>query len=304
VFGQTCGDCRLRFFLQAGHGRGQRPAFPAPSRLEEGDRRSKPGRNSRRGDAKSRAGDTKPRRGTRSRALERAKRACQMNVVCERGKRGFPWCCQTGLNCRPLHYQWSALPLSYGSMQHGERIGPMAATQRGGSCHKVSAHASAGGGSVEENPGLLPSQTWSRPRKSRDYPVREGYCGHLRRGARAVPAHPGRRPRAKPILSFSHLAVWRRDAVRRLWKICGWDRRNSASDEPRSPADGPHEARTWMTDDKDTKQERLARALRENLKRRKAQARQRKPDEPVPSNVNPSNLHEVAIAKDAGEPDQ
>jgi hypothetical protein len=54
-----------------------------------------------------------------------------------------------------------------------------------------------------------------------------------------------------------------------------------------------------MTDDKDTKQERLARALRENLKRRKAQARQRKPDEPVPSNV-----HEVAIAKDAGEPDQ
>ncbi len=26
------------------------------------------------------------------------------------------WCCQTGLNCRPLHYQWSALPLSYGSM--------------------------------------------------------------------------------------------------------------------------------------------------------------------------------------------
>ena len=29
---------------------------------------------------------------------------------------GEGWCCQTGLNCRPLHYQWSALPLSYGSM--------------------------------------------------------------------------------------------------------------------------------------------------------------------------------------------
>ena len=29
--GQTCGDCRLLFLLQAGHGRGQRPAFPAPS---------------------------------------------------------------------------------------------------------------------------------------------------------------------------------------------------------------------------------------------------------------------------------
>src|ERR1700688_3392482 len=29
------------------------------------------------------------------------------------------WCCQTGLNCRPLHYQWSALPLSYGSVPGG-----------------------------------------------------------------------------------------------------------------------------------------------------------------------------------------
>lgn len=29
---------------------------------------------------------------------------------------GVRWCCQTGLNCRPLHYQWSALPLSYGSV--------------------------------------------------------------------------------------------------------------------------------------------------------------------------------------------
>ena len=34
------------------------------------------------------------------------------------------WCCQTGLNCRPLHYQWSALPLSYGSIAPDMRIGP------------------------------------------------------------------------------------------------------------------------------------------------------------------------------------
>ena len=27
------------------------------------------------------------------------------------------WCCRTGLNCRPLPYQGSALPLSYGSME-------------------------------------------------------------------------------------------------------------------------------------------------------------------------------------------
>ncbi|MGJ5178197.1 hypothetical protein ACQR16_08870 [Bradyrhizobium oligotrophicum] len=31
MFGQTCGTCRLHFFEQAGHGRGQRPAFLAPS---------------------------------------------------------------------------------------------------------------------------------------------------------------------------------------------------------------------------------------------------------------------------------
>ena len=40
--------------------------------------------------------------------------------LASRGK----WCCQTGLNCRPLHYQWSALPLSYGSMPGIWGIGP------------------------------------------------------------------------------------------------------------------------------------------------------------------------------------
>ena len=37
------------------------------------------------------------------------------------------WCCRTGLNCGPLPYQGSALPLSYGSMPRGEiRIGQKA----------------------------------------------------------------------------------------------------------------------------------------------------------------------------------
>ncbi len=36
-FGQTCGDCRLLFLLQAGHGRGRRPAFPAPSSVSRAD---------------------------------------------------------------------------------------------------------------------------------------------------------------------------------------------------------------------------------------------------------------------------
>ncbi len=48
VFGQTCGTCRLHFFPQAGHGRGQRPAFPAPSISGEGGAAAELGRKSRR----------------------------------------------------------------------------------------------------------------------------------------------------------------------------------------------------------------------------------------------------------------
>ena len=40
------------------------------------------------------------------------------------------WCCQTGLNCRPLHYQWSALPLSYGSVPRIPDSAKTAATRR------------------------------------------------------------------------------------------------------------------------------------------------------------------------------
>jgi hypothetical protein len=50
---------------------------------------------------------------------------------------------------------------------------------------------------------------------------------------------------------------------------------------------------------KDARQERLKQALRDNLKRRKAQARQRGTNEPAPS-----NLHEAALAKDAGDRDE
>jgi hypothetical protein len=53
------------------------------------------------------------------------------------------WCCQTGLNCRPLHYQWSALPLSYGSMPRIKGIGPKGLSRRADPCHKGSGFASA-----------------------------------------------------------------------------------------------------------------------------------------------------------------
>jgi hypothetical protein len=61
-----------------------------------------------------------------------------------RSRRCEGWCCQTGLNCRPLHYQWSALPLSYGSMLE-TGINLKRPSKRGDPCHKVSGHASAVG---------------------------------------------------------------------------------------------------------------------------------------------------------------
>jgi hypothetical protein len=50
---------------------------------------------------------------------------------------------------------------------------------------------------------------------------------------------------------------------------------------------------------KDAREARLKQALRENLKRRKAQARQRRDGEAAPS-----ELHDAALAKDAGERDE
>jgi hypothetical protein len=52
------------------------------------------------------------------------------------------WCCQTGLNCRPLHYQWSALPLSYGSMPDAG-ISQKGPCRRADPCHKAPVYASA-----------------------------------------------------------------------------------------------------------------------------------------------------------------
>ena len=59
---------------------------------------------------------------------------------------GKRWCCQTGLNCRPLHYQWSALPLSYGSMPGMGESAQMAAHSAAGSCHKGPSGASTRAG--------------------------------------------------------------------------------------------------------------------------------------------------------------
>jgi hypothetical protein len=47
--------------------------------------------------------------------------------------KGNSWCCRTGLNCRPLPYQGSALPLSYGSTGRGT-----CPPEARGNCHKGS----------------------------------------------------------------------------------------------------------------------------------------------------------------------
>ncbi len=71
------------------------------------------------------------------------------------------WCCQTGLNCRPLHYQWSALPLSYGSMPGYENRpkrplqgGPILATRPEGA--QARGPAARACQTVEIGPDCLP----------------------------------------------------------------------------------------------------------------------------------------------------
>ena len=59
------------------------------------------------------------------------------------------WCCRGGLNSRPLPYQGSALPLSYGSMPglwFKNRFGRDGHSRAAGSCHKAPARASAAEG--------------------------------------------------------------------------------------------------------------------------------------------------------------
>jgi len=64
MFGQSCGDCRLLFLLQAGHGCGLHPAFPAPSIDFEGARLMHNSGTTCRGKAKACSGRclSRPRR--------------------------------------------------------------------------------------------------------------------------------------------------------------------------------------------------------------------------------------------------
>ena len=75
-----------------------------------------------------------------------------------RSRCSIKWCCQRGLNSRPLHYQWSALPLSYGSMQRAQSCWP--STMRV-MCPRRSGDASPGAGEVRA--GRSVDAPWSHP---------------------------------------------------------------------------------------------------------------------------------------------
>ena len=68
--------------------------------------------------------------------------------------KGISWCCRTGLNCRPLPYQGSALPLSYGSR---------ARFARGPNCHSGVGGSSVGHGFPRPVGAVVWSMTDGKP---------------------------------------------------------------------------------------------------------------------------------------------
>jgi hypothetical protein len=160
------------------------------------------------------------------------------------------WCCQTGLNCRPLHYQWSALPLSYGSVPRTIRNGQNGFHRRADPCHKAPACASAG-------------QRAGRSKMA---------------GISAI------RPRP-PSFTSDAARFDSRFPRPGFYAAVGWIMTSSL---PVISFGEAHSSESVMTDDKhkrerhagspakkDARQDRLKLALRENLKRRKSQARRR-----------------------------
>ena len=118
------------------------------------------------------------------------------------------------------------------------------------------------------------------------------------RGSLPVPAHPGRRRNGSRDYRLDDGPGFCEASSAHMT----WHRGNPASNGPGSRGAGEI---TTMDDAqgknpaKDVRAERLKQALRENLKRRKAQARQRSAGE-----IAPSQPDEAAFAKDAGERDE
>src|SRR3954470_11319028 len=73
---------------------------------------------------------------------------------------GLQWCCRTGLNCGPLPYQGSALPLSYGSAgRRGGLTRCFTDDQAGANAREKL----PGGSSLDQNPSLNWPQADMKP---------------------------------------------------------------------------------------------------------------------------------------------
>ncbi len=210
------------------------------------------------------------------------------------------WCCQTGLNCRPLHYQWSALPLSYGSMPGSGESAQKASTggrflPQGPRWRK---HA-AGPEGCKKREKITP---WRRlPASTAATP---GRSGSLLPSPRAASTFSGRTTTSNSIIlrdsskfdeidtpqlascrSWRKTPAWRHEAepaVQHPLRQCMWFARrcilpvlNVYSNGPAMKDDKANRDRPISSPAKDSRQDRLKLALRENLKRRKSQARGR-----------------------------
>ena len=177
------------------------------------------------------------------------------------------WCCQTGLNCRPLHYQWSALPLSYGSMPGTSENRPKRPHMAADPCHKAPACASA-------------RRHQNRPQISVG-PLLPAAFGAVAGRAGSVRAVEEERSASAP---DNRLFCAGHDPERRS------NRSTMADAKDKHRGQRPPSAT-------DSRQDRLKLALRENLKRRKSQARGRSDATIAPSSGDDVPPHEAGGKK-------
>lgn len=128
-----------------------------------------------------------------------------------RAFRGDGWCCQTGLNCRPLHYQWSALPLSYGSMPGPEENRPER-PDRARAVLATRAPLAQARGHCGNSPNW--AETWSTVRLTdRSGPIRLPWRPKVPAAPRGVTSRPRLRSSDCPGVACPALSIWRVDTV-------------------------------------------------------------------------------------------
>jgi hypothetical protein len=187
--------------------------------VEEGGRTAKLGRKTRREDAKARSGG-------REHESTNAKLRAQPTgtSIIKRAKAWFPWCCRGGSNSRPLPYQGSALPLSYGSMrdmtqrdmakESGQWPRPSAAVHATRSPRTQACEAGLGTKEIRK----------TGPSRGNAVIIRSiGTISAIHRARpHSVPAHLGRRPigRLNLFLFFGDVAS-RRDVAKHRRKTTG-----------------------------------------------------------------------------------